>query len=126
MLSDQFRQAAEAKDFSQMEDLFTENVVFRSPVVFKPYEGREALGLLLSTVAQVFEDFRYTDQVETGSSAVLVFKARVGEREVEGADFLYFDEGGQVEEMMVMVRPLSGAMALAEAMKARLEAAGVI
>jgi hypothetical protein len=126
MLSDPFRQAAEAKDFSKMEDLFTESVVFRSPVVFKAYEGRDALSVLLSTAAEVCEDFRYTDQVETGNSAVLVFKARVGEREVEGADFLYFDETGQVEEMMVMVRPLSGAMALAEAMKARLEAAGVI
>lgn len=126
MISDKFRKAAEAKDFSQMEDLFTEDVVFRSPVVFKPYQGRAALGVLLGSVAEVFEDFQYTDQVETGGSAVLVFKARVGEREVEGADFLYFDEAGMIREMMVMIRPLSGAMALAEAMKAKLEAAGVI
>ena len=126
MLSDNFRKAAEAKDFSQIDDLFTEDVIFRSPVVFKPYEGREALSLLLGTVAEVFEDFRYTDQVETGNSAVLVFKARVGEREVEGADFLYFDDQGNAREMMVMIRPLSGATALAEAMKAKLEAAGVI
>lgn len=126
MLSDSFRQAAEAKDFTKIDDLFTEDVIFRSPVVFMPYEGREALALLLGTVAEVFEDFRYTDQVETGTSAVLVFKARVGDREVEGADFLYFDEDGRAKEMMVMIRPLSGAMALAETMKARLEAAGII
>ena len=126
MRSDSFRKAAEAKDFSQMEDLFSEDVIFRSPVVFKPYEGRAALSVLLGSVAEVFEDFNYTDQVETGDSAVLVFKARVGEREVEGADFLYFDEAGMVREMMVMIRPLSGAMALAEAMKAKLQAAGVI
>ena len=39
MKSDRFRAAAEGKDFSAMDDLFAEGVVFRSPVVFKPYEG---------------------------------------------------------------------------------------
>lgn len=126
MLSNPFRAAAEAKDFSKIGDLFTADVVFRSPVVFKPYEGIDALHLLLANVAEVFEDFRYTDQVESDRSAVLVFEARVGEREVEGADFLRFSEDGLIEEMFVMIRPLSGATALAEEMKRRLEAAGVI
>lgn len=126
MLSDRFRKAAEDKDFSKVDELFTEDVVFSSPVVFKPYHGRDALSVLLGTVIQVFEDFEYLDQVETGRSAVLVFRAKVKDREVEGADFLYFDENGMVREMKVMIRPLSGAMALAEEMKARLEAAGVI
>ena len=67
MQSDRFRAAAEAKDFSAIEELFAEDVVFRSPVVFKPYEGREAVAMLLGAVGQVFEDFRYTDQVETGT-----------------------------------------------------------
>ena len=120
MLSDSFRQAAESKDFSKTEELFTEDVVFHSPVVFKPYQGRESLQHLLGTVIHVFEDFHYIDQVETDLSAVLVFRAKVGDREVEGADFLYFNEDGKVKAMTVMVRPLSGAMALAEEMKARL------
>ena len=91
MKSDQFRQAAEAKDFSAIEELFAEDVVFRSPVVYKPYEGRDAVAMLLGAVVQVFEDFRYTDQVETGDAAALAFSARVGERELDGIDFLHFD-----------------------------------
>ena len=67
--------AAEAKDFSAVEELFTEDVVFRSPVVYKPYEGRDALRVLLGAVVQVFEDFRYLDQVEDGDTAVLIFEA---------------------------------------------------
>ena len=47
--------------------------------------------MLLGAVAQVFEDFRYTDQVETGDAAALVFSARVGDRELDGIDFLRFD-----------------------------------
>jgi len=123
MKSDRFRAAAEGKDFSAMDDLFAEDVVFRSPVVFKPYEGREAIAMLLGAVVQVFEDFRYTDQVETGDSAALAFSARVGERQLDGIDFLSFDGEGRINRMSVFVRPMSGVHALAEAMQKKLEEA---
>jgi hypothetical protein len=123
MKSDRFRAAAEGKDFSAMDDLFAEDVVFRSPVVFKPYEGREAIAMLLGAVVQVFEDFRYTDQVETGDTAALAFSARVGERQLDGIDFLSFDGEGRINRMSVFVRPMSGVHALAEAMQKKLEEA---
>ena len=123
MQSDRFRAAAESKDFSAIDDLFAEEVVFRSPVVFKPYEGREAVAMLLGAVAQVFEDFRYTDQVETGDAAALAFSARVGDRELDGIDFLNFDSDGRINRMAVYIRPMSGVNALAEAMKRQLETA---
>jgi SnoaL-like domain len=123
MKSDAFRAAAEAKDFSKVEELFSPDVVFRSPAVFRPYEGLDALKVLLGAVVQVFEDFRYLDQVETGDSAVLVFEARVGDRELNGVDVLRFGEDGLIAEMMVMIRPLSGLQALVEEMGRRFEAA---
>ncbi len=121
MKSDGFRAAAESKDFSALDELFAEDVVFRSPVVFKPYEGRDAVAMLLGAVAQVFEDFRYTDQVETADAAALAFSARVGDRELDGIDFLHFDAEGRVNRMAVYVRPMSGVNALAEAMQKKLE-----
>jgi SnoaL-like domain len=124
MQSDRFRAAAESKDFSAIDDLFAEDVVFRSPVVFRPYEGRAAVAMLLGAVVQVFEDFRYTDQVETGDAAALAFSARVGDRELDGIDFLHFDSEGRVKEMAVYVRPMSGVQALADAMKRKLEEVG--
>jgi hypothetical protein len=124
MRSDAFRAAAEAKDFSRIEDLFTGDARFRSPVVYKAYEGRDAIRVLLSAVAQVFEDFRYTSQVEDGDTAVLVFSTIVGEREVQGVDILRFGSDDRIEEMTVMVRPMSGIHALAERMQQQLEAAG--
>jgi hypothetical protein len=120
MQSDRFRAAAETKDFSAIDELFAEDVVFRSPVVFKPYEGRDAVAMLLGAVSQVFEDFRYTDQVETGEAAALAFSARVGDRELDGIDFLHFDDEGRINRMEVFVRPMSGMHALAEAMQRRL------
>ena len=124
MKSDRFRAAAEAKDFSAIEEIFSEEVVFRSPVVFKPYEGRDAVAMILAAVVQVFEDFRYTDQVETGEKAALAFSARVGDRELDGIDFLGFTDDGRVKELTVFVRPLSGINALAEAMQRKLEELG--
>src|SRR5215813_7418558 len=121
MKSEAFRAAAESKDFSAIDDLFAEDVVFRSPVVFKPYEGREAVAMLLGAVSQVFEDFRYTDQVETGDAAALAFSARVGDRELDGIDFLHFDSDGRINRMEVYVRPMSGVNALAGAMQRKLE-----
>jgi SnoaL-like domain len=124
MKSDRFRRAAEAKDFSTIDELFTEDVVFCSPVVFKPYEGREAVAMILGAVVQVFEDFRYTDQVETGDAAALAFSARVGDRELDGIDFLHFASEGRVDRMAVFVRPMSGVNALAESMRRKLAEAG--
>ena len=124
MRSDAFRAAAEAKDFVAAEDLFAEDVTFRSPVVYKPYEGRDQIKLLLGAVVQVFEDFRYLEQVETGDAAVLMFEARVGDKQLQGVDILKFNDDGRIGEMTVMVRPMSGMHALAEAMQKMLEAAG--
>src|SRR4051795_13331632 len=123
MQSDRFRAAAENKDFSAIDELFAEDVVFRSPVVFRPYEGRDAVAMLLGAVAQVFEDFRYTDQVETGDAAALAFSAHVGDRELDGIDFLHFDSERRVDRMAVYVRPMSGVTGLAEAMQKKLEEA---
>ena len=120
MLSDAFRAAAESKDFSRIQELAAEDVVFRSPVVFKPYEGRDAVAFVLSGVVQVFEDFRYVDQVETANTAVLVFQTRVGDRVLDGVDILRFDDEGKITELVVMVRPMSGINALAEAMQRKL------
>jgi hypothetical protein len=121
--SDAFRAAAEAKDFGAADELFAENPIFRSPVVYKPYEGRDEIKVLLSAVVQVFEDFRYVEQVETGDAAVLMFEARVGDKQLQGVDILKFGPDDRITEMTVMVRPMSGVHALAEAMQRLLEAA---
>ncbi len=120
MKSDAFRHAAESKDFSTLEELFSEDVVFRSPAVFKPYSGLDAMKVVLGAVVEIFEDFRYLDQVETGDRAVLIFEARVGDRELNGVDVLRFGEDGLIAELMVMIRPLSALNALVEEIGQRL------
>jgi uncharacterized protein len=115
-----FHDAVLAQDFETAIGQLAEDVVFRSPAVHRPYEGREATGMILRAVSQVFEDFRYVDVLDEGDRAGLVFAARVGKRELEGWDYLRFDEQGRITEFTVMVRPLSGLSALVEAMGALL------
>jgi hypothetical protein len=118
----EFRAAVENRDLARMEAALAPDVLFRSPAVFKPYEGRDAVMHLLGTVIEVFEDFEYTDELIGEGTHALVFRARVGERMVEGLDHLTVDADGLVTELVVMIRPLSGLMALAEAMADRLGA----
>ena len=121
-----FRAAVEARDLGAAVALLADDVVFRSPVVFRPYQGRDAVAPILFAVAQVFEDFRYVREVGSpdGADHVLVFEARVGERLLEGCDILHTRDDGAIDELTVMVRPLNGALALAEAMRARLTGDG--
>ena len=119
-----FRAAIEAKDLDAAVALLREDVVFRSPVVFTPYEGREALRQILGAVIDVFEDFRYVREIgaEGAPDHALVFEARVGDKQLQGCDFIHFDSDGAIDEFTVMVRPMQAMLALAEAMKARLAA----
>jgi hypothetical protein len=126
MKSDTFRAAVEAEDPEALTDALAEDVVFRSPVVFKPYEGRPVVAAVLTQGAMnVFKDFRYIEQVEDADVAMLIFEASVGDRRLHGLDLLRFDDEGRVRELMVMVRPMSGMNALAEAMARRFEEVGI-
>jgi hypothetical protein len=120
-----FRTAVEAQDLDAAVALLSDNVVFRSPIVFKPYHGRAAVGALLAAVGRVFEDFSYLREIGAPDARdhALVFQARVGDKQIEGCDFLHADEHGSIDEFVVMVRPLSGALALADAMKAQFASA---
>ena len=121
-----FGAAIEAGDVDAAVALLTDDVEFRSPVVFTPYRGRDAVATILHAVARVFRDFRYLREI-SGPGArdhALVFQARVGDRQVEGCDFLHCDDSGAVDELVVMIRPMSGVLALAEAMRAELSPGG--
>ena len=118
-----FREAVEARDPDAIAAALADDVVFTSPVAFRPYPGKAITAAILRGVLRVFEDFRYVRELtgEDGRAHALVFEARIGDTRVEGADFLHLDENGLVDELTVMVRPLSAAQALSAAMGAQFE-----
>jgi hypothetical protein len=120
-MSHPFRAAVEAADREAMVATLAPSVLFHSPVAFKPFAGRDAVGKVLEAVFGVFENFRYTDELESDGLHALIFRARVGDKDIQGIDLLRLDDDGLIAEFTVMVRPASALMALGEAMAPKVE-----
>ncbi len=118
-----FRKAVEARDLEAIDVLLADDVVFTSPVAFKPYAGKAITSAILATVIEVFEDFHYVREIgdENATDHALVFEAKVAGRSITGCDFIRTNADGLIDDFMVMVRPLTAAQALSEAMAARFE-----
>jgi len=115
------RRAIENSALDAVPALLADDVTFISPVAFTPYTGRGMVAAILRGAFAVFEDFRYVNEIShpDGRDHALIFRARVGDREIHGCDFVHHDADGLIDEFTVMVRPLSGAKALARAMEAQ-------
>ncbi|MGY5003372.1 nuclear transport factor 2 family protein [Streptomyces griseus] len=133
---DRFRAAVDNRDLGALDDLFTEDIQLYSPVKFTPFEGRPAVLGLFGVLLRTFEDFRYVGEFAGASqtsadeseapSAVLLFRATVGGKEIHGIDLLHLAEDGRIKEFTVMVRPASAVQALGEAVLAGLVADGLV
>lgn len=119
---DSWHQWLQTRDPLQLDALMSNEVVFRSPVAHTAYPGRQAIGLILTTVASVFENFVYHRQFVSadGQSVVLEFAAEVSGKTLKGIDMIRFDTDGKIVEFEVMVRPASGLQALGAEMAVRL------
>jgi hypothetical protein len=115
-----FRTAVEAKDLDRVVETMREDVELHSPILFRGFEGREIVGQVLTHVAATLEDLTYVDELHEANTVALRFKARVGERELEGIDFLELDDDGRVAVLTVFMRPMSALTAFNEQMKQRL------
>ena len=116
MATHPFRAAVEVRDLDGMIAALAEDVSFHSPVTFQPFEGREAVGIVLGAVMQVIQGLHYTDELKADGTLALIFRGTVGELEVEGIDILRFDADGLIEDFTVMLRPLSAVLAVRDAM----------
>jgi hypothetical protein len=130
MLSDRFRAAVERRDVDRASELFHEDVAFRSPVVFKPYEGRDRVLKVLRAAEEVLVaggKFRYVHQLEDSDDrvAILEFATEVDGKQVEGIDKLTFDEDGLITELKVMIRPASALQVVGAKMAAEFSKAGL-
>lgn len=99
-----------------MTALMADDIEFHSPVAFRPFVGRESVAGVLEAVMGTFEDFEYTDELHEGDVTTLVFNARVGDKKLQGIDILRHNEAGEIAHFTVMLRPLSGLIAMGEAM----------
>src|SRR5947199_5763196 len=108
-------------DAAILAPLLAEDIVFRSPFVQSPIPGRTATLLVLTTVVQIFENFRYLREFVAGShDAALEFSANIGKWQLKGIDLIHFDDSGRMAEFEVMVRPIKALQVLGEEMGNRI------
>lgn len=116
-----FRAAVESRDHDALTAALAEDVVFHSPVAFTPFAGRESVSGLFTALLDTFEAFEYSDEISEGDTTMLIFNAQVGGKKIQGLDLLRFDDDGKIREFTVMLRPLSGVIAMGEAMAPKVE-----
>jgi SnoaL-like domain len=113
----------ESRDPALLDDLLADDVVFRSPAVFTPQEGKAVTTHYLSSaIAVLGPSLRYVGQWHDQSSAVLEFEAELDGAYVQGVDMLRWNEDGRLVSFTVLVRPLRGLQKLMELMAQQLAA----
>ena len=111
----------ESGDPALLDDLLADDVVFRSPAVFAPQEGKDLTTLYLrGAMAVLGPSLRYVGEWYGPSSAVLEFEAELDGLYVHGVDMLRWNDDDRLISFTVMVRPMRGLTKLIELMKRQL------
>ena len=108
------------QDMQALSEALADDVLFRSPFLWKPKEGKATAMLYLSSAVRVLEDFTYHRQFVGDNAVVLEFSAHVGSLSVKGVDIIQFNDAGQITDFEVMVRSANGLQALGAAMAQQL------
>src|SRR5262249_38493480 len=102
-----------------LDELLDDDVVFYSPIVYTPQEGKAITTMYLQAAGQTLPGsnekstghagggrFRYTKPVMSGDTAVLEFETTVDGKYVNGVDIIRCNDAGRIVEFRVMIRPL--------------------
>ncbi len=108
------------KDEQALAEALADDVLFHSPFLWKPKEGKATVMPYLSSAVRILENFLYHRQFVGDNAVVLEFSARVGTFSVKGVDIIQFNAEGQIIDFEVMVRPANGLQALGAAMAQQL------
>jgi hypothetical protein len=120
---DKWYQGYRSEDPQFLEDILDESVVFSSPVVFKPIEGKEMTKLYLMGAGMTFnmDKFSYVREVIDGLDVILEFETFIGDISVNGVDMIRWNTSGKIIDFKVMVRPLQAIHKLQQKMSESLD-----
>lgn len=116
-----YRQAFADRDLDALVALLADDVVFHSPVISDPgFEGRDSVAGLLAIVLDAITDVEFTHEFGDERAHVLVANGRVLGKPIKATTLLEFNADGRIREIWEMVRPLTGVVAIAEAIGSQL------
>ena len=108
-----------------LDELLANEVIFYSPIVWTPQEGKQITKLYLMAALEVFggenADFRYVKQVVDNNQFILEFTTLIDGVTVNGVDMIELNDDGKIISFKVMVRPLKAINKVHEKMGEMLE-----
>lgn len=118
-----WHQLVETKDAQALDDLLADNVVFHSPVVHTPQEGKALTKLYLTAALHTLNNahFCYRREILDGNNAMLEFTTELDGIQLNGVDIIHCDGEGRIDDFKVMIRPLKAVNKIHEMMGAMLE-----
>lgn len=120
---EQWYQGYRSEDPNFLELILDESVVFTSPIVFKPIQGKEMTKMYLMGAGITFnmDKFSYVREVVDGLDTILEFETFIDDIAVNGVDMIRWNEEGKIVDFKVMVRPLQAIHILQQKMSEALE-----
>ncbi len=120
---DNWHQLVDERDISALDTILDERVVFHSPVVHTPQDGKEVTKFYLTAAVNVLanEHFTYVREVLDGNHAVLEFVTEIDGIQINGVDMIECNAAGKIIDFKVMIRPLKAINLLHQMMAKMLE-----
>ncbi|PIE74901.1 MAG: hypothetical protein CSA18_02855 [Deltaproteobacteria bacterium] len=98
----------ESKNPRELDNILSDDVVFYSPVVHTPQEGKKITTLYLTAAFYVLvnDKFHYVREVVSGTDAVFEFETEVDGIKINGVDMISWNSENKIFSFKVMLRPL--------------------
>ena len=120
---EQWHEVVKLRDYSLLETILSEDVIFYSPVVYTPQKGKKIALQYLAAASEVFNtnSFRYNKEIVMNRSASLEFSLNINETDINGIDLISWNNDNKINEFKVFIRPLQGVNVIHQLMQSMLE-----
>ena len=120
---EQWHEVVKLRDYSLLETILSEDVIFYSPVVYTPQKGKKIALQYLAAASEVFNtnSFRYEKEIVMNRSASLEFSLNINETDINGIDLITWNNDNKINEFKVFIRPLQGVNVIHQLMQSMLE-----
>jgi hypothetical protein len=120
---EQWHEVVKLRDYSLLETILSEDVIFYSPVVYTPQKGKKIALQYLAAASEVFNtnSFSYDKEIVMNRSASLEFSLNINETDINGIDLISWNNDNKINEFKVFIRPLQGVNVIHQLMQSMLE-----
>ena len=111
-----------AKNPERLQNLLDEYVVFHSPVVHTPQEGKGITSKYLTAAFYVLynDSFHYVREIIGSSHAALEFTVEIEGIFINGVDLISWNDNDKITDFKVLIRPLKAIQLIHQKMSMQL------